>query len=495
MMARAQSAGHPNILVLMTDQQRYDSLGCYGVDWVKTPNLDRLASEGVVFDNYYSTNPICTPSRASLFTGKHLPGHGVYKLHDILPEDEICFTKRLQQRDYHTALFGKMHVSGRIYEEARRHPNDGFDVYEWCLEAMLAMDSPLNSYAPWLKEQDPEFHDRLKAEGRKLLHHPRELHLTHWAAERTIDYIRNVPKDRPFFCKMSVFDPHNPYEDYPLEMLELVDEKRIPPPSRRPKGEKRPRGILMEQSHSYLGGFDNFDQEDFHKMRLGYFASLALFDLEVGGVLDALEQRGLAENTLVIMTSDHGDMLGDQELLVKGAFFYDPCVKIPLIMRWPGRIPAGKHTGQLAQIHDLAATALAAAGFSQKQIGEWMPEAMDLTPVAAGAGGHEYAVCCYRNSGISDQGVAWDPPIHCTMLRDKRFKLNVYHGERLGELYDMQEDPRELNNLWDLPEYKTVRLGLTGKLLEWMFRQELANDARGGEAIPDPKKRLVNALK
>lgn len=494
-MVERRTVERPNILVLMTDQQRYDSLGCYGVDWVKTPNLDRLASQGVIFDNYYATNPICAPSRASLFTGKHLPGHGVYKLHDILPEDEVCFTRRLQQRGYHTALFGKMHVSGRIYEEARRHPNDGFDVYEWCMEAMLSMDSPLNGYAPWLKEQDPAFHDRLKAEGRKLLHHPRELHMTHWAAERTIDYIRRSPKDRPFFCKMSVFDPHNPYEDYPLEMLELVDEKGIPRPVERPKGEKRPQGILRERNHSYLGGFDKFDQDDFHKMRLGYFASLALFDLEVGRVLEALEQSGFADNTLVIVTSDHGDMLGDQELLVKGAFFYDPCVKIPLILRWPGRIPAGRRSAELVQIHDLAATSLAAAGFSRDELDRWMPESTDLRPVANGEKGHEEAVCCYRNSGICDQGTAWDPPIHCTMFRDERFKLNVYHGERFGELYDMLEDPRELNNLWDHPDYVRVRLDLTEKLTEWMFRQELRNDARGGEALPDPKKRLVNALK
>ena len=100
----------PNILLLMTDQQRYDSLGCYGAHWVQTPNLDRLAEEGVLFENCYVNNTICTPSRASLLTGKHLPGHGVYKLHDILPKDEILFTKRLQQAGYRTALFGKLHV-------------------------------------------------------------------------------------------------------------------------------------------------------------------------------------------------------------------------------------------------------------------------------------------------------------------------------------------------------------------------------------------------
>ena len=124
-----------------------------------------------------------------------------------------------------------------------------------------------------------------------------------------------------------------------------------------------------------------------------------------------------------------------------------------------------------------------------------MPEAMDLTPVAEGGRGHDHAICCYRNSGISDQGVAWDPPIHCTMFREQRFKLNVYHGEQLGELYDMQEDPWEHNNLWEEQGYSKIRLDLMEKLEEWMLSQELSNDARGGQALPAPKQRLVNALK
>ena len=103
----------PNILFIMTDQQRYDSLGCYGADWVQTPNLDRLAREGVLFENCYANNPLCTPSRASMFTGKSIPGHGVYKVHDLLPDDEVPFTKRLQEVGYNTALFGKYHLSGQ----------------------------------------------------------------------------------------------------------------------------------------------------------------------------------------------------------------------------------------------------------------------------------------------------------------------------------------------------------------------------------------------
>ncbi len=494
-MAKQAAGGAPNILLLMTDQQRWDSLGCYGADWLATPNLDRLASDGVAFDNCYATNTLCTPSRASLFTGKHLPGHGVYKLHDTLPAGEVCFTRRLQERGYHTALFGKMHVSGRLYEESRRHPGDGFDVYEWCLEAMLALDSPLNAYSRWLKERDPEFHARLKREGRRLLHHRREVHLTHWAAERTIDYIDSAPAGRPFFCMMSVFDPHNPYEGYPLPMLERVEAERIPPPVGRPAGESRPRGILAERNHSYLGPFERFRDEDLQRMRLGYAASIALFDLEVGRVLGALAARGLSENTLVIFTSDHGDMLGDQELLVKGAFFYEACARVPLILRWPARIPAGRRSAELVQLHDLAATALAAAGVGEGVRAGWMPEALDLLPVACGGGGHDRAICCYRNSGINDRGVYWEPPIHATMIRDRRYKLNVYHGEPMGELYDMDSDPREQHNLWEDRRHRQERLRLTEELLDWELRQELANDARGGQTLPGPGQRLLNAQK
>jgi len=502
------SKEQPNILLIMSDQQRYDSLGCYGADWVQTPNLDRLVEEGVLFENCYANNPICTPSRASLFTGKHLPGHGVYKLHDIFPEDEVLFTKRLQKAGYTTALFGKLHVSGRIHEASQRHPNDGFDIYEWCLEASIHLDSPFNGYSFWLQEKYPDFYQQLKEQGRNLLHIPREYHFTHWAAERTIDFINNQDRERPFFCMMSVFDPHNPYEDYPLEMLELVDEEKIPNPLiNQDVGSKRPYGILQEQEHSYLGSISKFTANDIKKMRIGYFASIALLDLEVGRVLATLEKKGLKENTLIIFTSDHGDMLGDHNLLVKGAFFYDPCVKVPLIIRWPqimdGMSIRGKRAHYLVQLHDLTATMLSAAGISSEESRRSMPESYDLTSImtAEHQKTHEFTICCYRNTGISDQGRYWEPPIHATMIRDEQYKLNIYHADPVagralqGELYDMIDDPQETHNLWDHRDYKEVRQNMTEKLLDWLFCQELQSGSRGGEAIPDRSQQLVNALK
>jgi arylsulfatase A-like enzyme len=496
----------PNILFIMTDQQRYDSLGCYGADWVQTPHLDKLAHEGVLFEHCYANNPLCTPSRASIFTGKSIPGHGVYKVHDLLPDNEIPFTKRLQGLGYNTALFGKLHLSGRVHESVSRHPNDGFDTYEWVLGQGVNMDSPFNAYVPWLQQNYPEFHQRLMRERRKLKYVPRECHLTHWAAERTIDFLQNRDKHHPFFCMMSIIDPHDPYENYPLDMRDFVDEDRIPAPLLEPVDNvNRPYGIRQEQEHSYVGAFRQFTADDLKKIRLGYFASITLIDREVGRVLKTLKEEGLRESTLVIFVSDHGDMLGDHNLMVKGAFFYDPGVKVPLIIRWPEKYPSlsGQRVSSLVQPNDLAATVLSAAGFPSAELHKIMPESADLASLATGGqkSVHDVAICCYRNSGICDRGHHWAPAIHATMLRDDRYKLNLYHANpaaRLameGQLFDMLEDPHEMNDLWGAPAYQALRLHLMERLLEWMFNQELRLGTRGGDAIPDRSQLLANTLK
>jgi arylsulfatase len=485
----------PNILVLMTDQQRYDSLGCYDAEFAHTPNLDRLASEGVLFERCYVNNPICTPSRASMFTGKHLPGHGVYRLYDNLPKDEVLFPEHLQGLGYTTALFGKLHVSSIETESYERHPHDGFDVYEPCLEGCLRMDAPYQAYADWLEGTDPDFCARLKSEGRKLLHPPRERHMTYWAAERTIDFLRQRASadDGPFFCMMSIFEPHNPYEHYPKEMGELVDAEAIPAPQQvDPEALPEPPGVENERNRSHLGGIDSLSDADVRKMRHGYHSAVAYSDAEFGRVLEALADAGLAENTLVIFTSDHGDMLGDRRLLVKGAFFYEANVHVPLIMRWPAGFEGNKRAPALVQLHDLAATVLNVAGMEPDKRAEIMPDAADLLPVASGDAKRvrDEAICCYRNSGIAHGGVYWDPPVNATMLRDERYKLNIWHDSDAtadrpgGELYDMAEDPEETRNLWSDTAMQGVRLEMTQRMLNWQNRQERQRGSRGGETRP-----------
>ena len=489
----------PNVLLIMTDQQRYDSLGCYGVKLGKngeshTPNLDSIAEDGALFERCYVTNPICTPSRAGLFTGKYLPGHGVRKLYDILPDDEVFFTEYLQEAGYQTALFGKLHVSSMGIEEKERHPHDGFEIFEWCHEPSLHLDSPLNAYAKWLKGKNPAFYEELKAKGRKLLHVPREYHMNHWAAERTSEYIlRERDTERPFFAMMSVFDPHNPYEDYPLEMLDLIDTDRIPKPQETDIAGK-PDGFMYEHLHNYLGCYKNFTAEEVHKMRVGYHASLALLDLEVGRVLDALREAGVERETLVMFVSDHGDMLGDQQLMVKGGFVYDPNIRVPLMARWPERIAPGTVVNDLVQNHDVAATVLAVAGLSAEERAEAVPDAMDVLPLTADEkdAARGYAVTSYHTTGRSSLGGY--VPINLTVYHDGRYKLGVYHADPAsgngpqGELYDMEADPQEERNLWDDPEYAAVRLRLTERMLDWVMSQELRYGRQGDEFDPHKKK-------
>jgi arylsulfatase A-like enzyme len=497
-LLRAQEK-RPNVLVLMTDQQRFDTLGCYGARAIETPNLDRLAAGGVLFERCYVNNPICTPSRASMLTGKSVPGHGVYRLYDNLPEDEQLFTKRLQRHGYDTALFGKLHVSGRLYEAARRHPGDGFDTSEWCMEPSIHLDSPFNAYRQWLEKVSPQHLAGLRKLGRKLTHVPREVHMTHWAAERTIDYIRKAKRDRPFFCLTSVFDPHNPYDGYPHEMRARVKPELLPEPLPISSGMAgKPYGLRQEHERSYLGAFSKFSRADLMEMRLGYFASIALMDLEFGRILQALEEKGMAGNTLVVFVSDHGDMLGDHGLLVKGAHFYDGGVRVPLLMRWPERIRAGSRYPHPVQPHDLAATVLSAAGCLSGDARNEMPESQDLVPLSAPevSGARDYAVCCYRNTGIFLGGAYPNPEIHATMFVDRRYKLNLYHtpGDPAGQLFDMVNDPRERNDLWSDPRARDVRLRMTERLLAWLAARERQSGSRGGEMIPGAAQKVNNRL-
>ena len=482
----------PNILVIMTDQQRFDSLGCSGCGWVRTPELDRLAAEGVRYESCYVNNPVCTPSRASLLTGKHINGHAVYQLHDILPEQERLVTVGLREKGYRTALIGKLHVSGRSFERDFRNPDDGFEVYEY---AMTPHDpeGTFNSYGQWLKENHPDFYRLLREKGRRVGNIPRECHFTGWAAEKTIEFIESTPVDRPFFCLMSVVDPHDPYSDFPLEALEGIDAAAIPVPAAEPDDWNRlPEPVRREHEHSYLGGISAYDEEQIRRMRIGYYASIAFLDQQAGRVLEALKRRGIDDRTLVVFVSDHGDMLGDRGLLAKGAFMYDPAVRVPLIMRLPGRIPAGRTIDRLVQPHDLAATFLALAGFAAEEIEERMPGAIDLIGALEDPSRcRDHAVCLYRNTGISDEKLYFDPPIHGSMLRTGPWKLVCWHRGAgsddavEGELYHMERDPGECENLWKNEEYAAVRHHLMGRLMNWMVSSDVSyGSGRGGKLFP-----------
>ena len=491
----------PNILLLMSDQQRWDTLGCYGCRAIPTPALDGLAADGVVFERCYVNVPMCTPSRACMLTGLLPAGHGVYRIHDTLPADQVLLPAHLAGLGYETALVGKLHVSGRGVECAERHPHDGFERYEWSIDPQVHLDSPFNAHVAWLREHHPEFLRRL-LDGPQD-HHPAAAHFSTWAAERAIAFLNERDADRPFFLNVSLFDPHGPYFDYPPEAGELVDQSRMAPvrpltAAHRPV----PGGVARERElfHAGQGRSRVPAQRDLRAIRHGYLASIAFMDRQLGRIFAELERLDLMRDTLVLFVSDHGDMIGDLELIAKGAFFYDPCTRVPLILRLPGAERAGARVRDLVQPHDLAATLLRAAGMPGTEVAGLMPQSQDLAALARADGerppARDHAITLYRNSGMgyrsSELGPAqyWDPPIYASMFHDGRYKLTLYQdpaaqSDPEGELYDMEQDPEETSNLWSDPRHAARRDHLIHRLSAALVAGEVEHAAgRGGTSWP-----------
>ncbi|BAM03316.1 sulfatase family protein [Phycisphaera mikurensis] len=435
----------PNLLVIMTDQQRADSLGCLGNHAVATPHLDGLAQSGVLFENAWCTNPICTPSRASFLTGHHLPRHQVETIDGELDPEEVLFPERLRGAGYRTGLVGKLHAQSGAIESRRRHPHDGFDVYDLYYGGGAMMGSPLNAYAPWVEARRPDVYQLLVEHEKAAGPIPAEVHMNAWAAERAAAFLdAEGGGGRPWFLMVSVFDPHNPYDDHPPEAEARVDEAALPPPIPPPAPGTVPPGVARHARDNYFGDYAEMTDEQVRRMRTGYHAEVGMIDDLVGRLLTHLDARGLAEETLVLFLSDHGDLLGDHGLLVKGPVVYDANLRVPAIVRWPGRVEAGmRHAGPI-QLNDLTATLLHAAGVDAE-----LPDAID----PLGCRRREIAINAYRNSGLGAGHKPHDPPIHLTCATDGRWTLARYHAgpgdptPRGTQLFDRVADANQLHDL------------------------------------------------
>jgi arylsulfatase len=472
----------PNILFICTDQQRYDALGCHGNPFICTPTLDRLAAEGVLFEQCYTQSPVCAPARASLVTGQYPHAHGLWANGVALPEHAQMFTRSLADAGYACGLVGKMHLAACFAGRTEPRHDDGFGFYRWAHDPSHA--SPENDYHRWLAEGYPSIYEQAVAGGKGRQGHqpvrfdtmPTETHYSHWVAERAIEFLRSArAPDQPFFLWLNFFDPHHPFVA-PREYLDRYDPARLPPPVGGPSELPTKPPIYREASQqSYAGharGFATYSAQEIQEIIAAYYAMISLIDDEVARVLATLDALDLDQDTLIIFTSDHGEMLGDHALLLKGPMMYEGAVRVPLILRWPGHLPAGVRRSELVEWIDLNPTVLEAAGLPA------LPrnQGQSLLPLARGdaeAPARGWALCEYRNSGHP-----YDPPVHTTMLREGRFKLIVHHGApsttraRTGELYDLAADPNELKNLWYEPEYAQVRVELQEKLLDVLVATE-----------------------
>jgi arylsulfatase A-like enzyme len=465
---RMSTTKRPNILFICTDQQRYDALGCYGNPHIQTPTIDGLAAEGVLFEQCYVQSSVCAPSRASLVTGQW--GNGV-----SLPPNPAIFSRQLADSGYSCGMIGKMHLAACFGGRTEERLDDGYEFYCWAHDP--THKSPENDYHVWMKERYPEIFEDAFANGTRERHEPAafdtiptKAHYSRWASERTIEFLDGErEEDEPFFLWVNFFDPHHPFVA-PEEYLDRYDPETVPDPVGFPGELATKPPIQQEASNaSYAGharGYTTYPPREIKEIIAAYYAMVTLIDDEVKRILDRLEALGLSEDTIVIFTSDHGEMLGDHQLLLKGPMLYDCAVRVPLILRWPGQLPAGERRSELVQWIDLTSTFLDVAGVGP------MPTAQgtSLMPLARGdadAEGRGWALCEYLNSGHP-----YDPPLYMTMLRTGDHKLIVQHGppatarDRTGELYNLTDDPAELVNLWDEPAAAEIRIELERMLLD-----------------------------
>ncbi|TDE03091.1 sulfatase [Jiangella asiatica] len=464
----------PNILLICTDQQRFSALRAYDNPEINTPNLDRLAGEGVLFENCYVQNPVCGPSRASLMTGQYVHAHGEWANGVALPAHARLFTKDLAEAGYDCGLVGKLHLAACQHGRTEQRLDDGFRVFRWAHDPYRG--SSENAYHRWLKASRPDLYEAALDPDSDVDFDtmPTEAHYSRWVGNETIDYLTSSrDKDKPFCFIANFFDPH-PGFGAPKEYMDQYDPATLSRPvTTTDELETKPPIYTEASKESYPDskGYVDYTDDELQETKAAYYAMVTLVDDEVGRILNALDDEGLADNTVVIFTSDHGEMLGDHQLMLKGPMMYDVAVRVPLLLRWPGVIPPGQRRPELVQWVDLAPTLLEAAGVAVRSTHQGASLLGLVTRTAPWV--RDWALSEYRNSGAPyEQGV------YTTMLRHDRWKIVVHHGDpatarpRTGELYDLANDPNELTNLWDEPEHHATRAGLQEKLLDVLVATE-----------------------
>ena len=461
----------PNILWICTDQQRFDTLGCYGNPHVDTPNLDRLAEDAVLFEHAYVQNPVCTPSRASFLTGRYPRTTRCRQNGQSIPEDETLITKYLHDAGYVCGLSGKLHLSAcnpRVCKGTERRIDDGYDQFFWSHDTGTGWLT--NEYHQWLWERGvPPQRPSSKHSQYVLCGPPAEHGQTAWCVEKALAFIHAGQRsNQPWLFSLNPFDPHHGF-DPPKDALERYAEMidSVPLPNYTP-GELDNKPIWQRTDHEGAYGgkggypYDDMAESDHRWVRAAYWAMVDVIDQQVGRLLDALEQTGQRENTIILFHSDHGEMLGDHGIYLKGPYFYEPAVRVPLLVAGPG-IQGGRRSDALVELVDLVPTLTDLCGFDA------LPgvQGRSLAPMLRGNAPlethREDIYCEFYGSNFS-----YEPKAHATMIRTQRHKLTVAHGRGAGELYDLESDPSETHNVWDNPHYAPIRHDLVLRLVDRM---------------------------
>ena len=453
----------PNILVVMSDEHSPRYAAPYGHPFVQTPNMQRLADEGATFENAYCNSPICGPSRASFMTGQHVPDIGAWDNGTVLHGDETTWAHLLNAAGYETVLCGKMHFQGadQMHGFKRRILSD---VHGDANPKLTA------DWAEWHPENAAADMTMFTAAGPG--EHPYSAY-DEFATAQASTYIRAQEKsDQPWAMVVGLITPHFPFvarqKYWDMYYPEHADLPEVPAHFDNTHPHKRRLGEWFS--------YTDVPDELTARARAGYYGLITYTDDCLGGILEAVDESGQADETIVVYTSDHGDGAGEHGMWNKHTF-YENSVGIPLQIRWPGDIPADARVAQPVSLVDLTRTIIDAAGVEAPDY--WVGES--LLPLAGGESDESDGLVISDFTAVGARAA-------CRMVRVGNLKYNYYHGEP-EELFDLASDPNELSDQIGNPAYAKALANLRALAMSGYDPEEVTARAM----LSQKKRKLINA--
>lgn len=457
----------PHIILIMTDQQRSDAVRCMGNESVISPNLDALANEGTLFMNGYSSCPSSTPARAGLLTGLSPWHHGLLGYGKVAPEYKYEMPQMLKNAGYYTFGIGKMHwhpqrsrhgFEGTLLDESGRREDPGF----------------ISDYRLWFQIHAPGQNPDATGIGWNdhsagIYKLPEHLHPTYWTGEMACELIRHYDNgSTPLFLKVSFARPHSPY-DPPQKYLDMYKDIQIPAPAIGDWCGKYAERLEPGKA-AKDAPFGNFGEEYARNSRRHYYANITFIDEQIGRVLQALKDKGMYDNALILFVSDHGDMMGDHYHWRK-TYPYEGSAHVPYIVKWP----AGEHIapGRIdapVELRDILPTFLEAADAE-------IPTGMDgrsLLPLAKGTEKN------WRKYIDLEHATCYSEDNYWCALTDGKIKYVWRFHEGKEELFDLEEDPQELHNAVNDKKYQKLLAAMRNEMIRHLSE-------RGEEFVKDGK--------
>ncbi|MDE2819729.1 MAG: sulfatase-like hydrolase/transferase [Chloroflexota bacterium] len=460
----------PNIILIITDQQRYDTINALGFPYMDTPNLDRLVNEGLSFDNCHITAPSCAPARASLFTGYYPHVTGIMRNADRWTRSWV---EDLNEAGYHCVNIGKMHTKPFeaplgfhqrfVVENKDRYLEGRYYFDEW--DKALAARGLVKQQRALYRQRD-DYRERMGAFTWDL---PADTHPDNFVGGMAQWWLRSFPKAEPLFLQIGFPGPHPPYDPTPEAAAEYIDrELPLPQVTRReleglPPPFQELRAHNMEVDHDSVVHLEEPTRAQLQRLRAYYAANVSMIDKQVGQIMAALEEQGYLENSVVIFTSDHGDCLGDHGQIQKWTM-YDIITRVPAIFWSPGRFAGGARVDALCQWMDIGQTVLELAGVTPRED----MQTISLLPALRGEAwpGRDFVYAEHPPDGV------YHGP-YMTMIRNERWKLAHFLDQDYGQLFDLAADPGELDNRWDDAALAPVKRALLGRMLNWRIESGL----------------------